>query len=58
MPETLLKRLARAEKELAKFVPGQRVESFPTSSRWVKEHAHLVNYRRVEGHRARSGLHG
>ena len=58
MPETLMEKLARAERELAESVPGHRVETFQTSSRWVKEHAYLVNYRGVEGHRVGSGLHG
>ena len=58
MPETLMEKLARAERQIAESEAGRRVEEFPTASNWVKEHAHLVNYRGEEGHKSGSGLHG
>lgn len=58
MPETLMEKPARAERDIAEFAPCHRVETSPTSRQWVKEHAHLVNYRGVEGQRMASGLHG
>lgn len=57
MPETLMEKLARAEREIAGSEPAHRVAEFPTTSNWVKAYAHLVNYRVDEGHRSAGGLH-
>ncbi len=56
MPETLMERLAHADRQTAESEAGRRVGEFLTSSRWVKEHAHLVNYRADDGHTSGRGL--
>ncbi len=58
MAETLMEKSVHADREIAASDPCHRVETFRTSSRWVKEHAHLVNYRGVDGQRMASGLRG
>lgn len=58
MPGALMEKLAQVEREIVESDPGRRVEEFQRSSNWVKEHAYLVNYRGVEGPRARAGLNG
>ena len=58
MPETLMEKLDRAERQIAESEEGRRVEELPAASNWVKAHAHLVNYRAEEGHKSARGLHG
>jgi hypothetical protein len=58
MPETLVEKLARAERQIAESEAVRRVEELPTASDWVKAHAHLVNYRAEGGHTSGRGLHG
>ncbi len=58
MPQTVLDKLAHADREIAESDPGRRVETFQSSSHWIREHAPLVNYRADEGRKSATGLHG
>ncbi len=58
MPETLMEKLARPERQIVESEEGRRGEGRQTTSDWVKAHAHLVNYRVEEGHKSARGLHG
>lgn len=58
MPEILMEKLARPERQIAESEHGRRAEELPRASNWVRAHAHLVNYRAEEGHKSGRGLHG